>query len=1100
MSRNGVLRAALVCWAAMGALFAQSSLDQQIGGQVTDASGAAVANATVAVVSQDTGLTRTTRSNKTGNYFVANLPAGRYRVTGEAQGFKKQAVSGLQLNTGLSLEVNLKLQVGSRSDSIDVVADIAQVELGDGEVGYTVTGEQASEIQLNGRNFPELLALIPGVSTTYQSSFTLFGGYGVVNDAQSVNGTRGDTITWNLGGADNKDNGGGGNNFTNINPDAIGEFRVSTSNFSASSGTSSGAVVNLALRGGTKRFHGKLYEYFRNDALSAYAFNALTKPKLRWNNLGWNVGGPVLMPSVARRLREKMFFFVGEDFKILRTGSVNTWTVPTAQNKGGDFGTSRVNDPTTGKPFPNNLIPGSLIDRNAQTLVNFYPDPNSGKNTLIFNETQPVNTRQNIFNFDYNATTKNQINIHYVHDYYDSLQNLTNLIQYWREIPGLNSSIQWSHVFSSRLVNVALFSFTGNVIFQKRDRVPNPIFLKDFTRAGNGIDYPLIYNASSDIPQLAVGGYTTLSVTSLNFDNFNRIFDWKDDVSKIIRNHTLKTGILVMRSRKNQDTDPATNGQFNFQTSRSPTSGNALADAMMGNFYQYTEASSLRQGWFRFWQVEPYVQDDWKVRRRLTVNLGLRWSYMQPQYSQLNNTAMFLPQFFNRADAASVDPKTGSITRAPNPYNGIVLTGSGFPDAAKGRVEQYGDPAVEALFHNLPIGGAYSQWGNFGPRVGFAFDLTGKGTTVLRGGFGATYERIQGNFIFGSVNNPPFIKQVTVLNGNIENPVGAVASPDPVQTISNSHYLDMKAPRTLSYSLGLQRKLGRTMSVTATYVGTAASNLSYRQDINQLPRGTLTSHPGMNANALRPYAGFGAIYEFNTGANSIYNSLQAHFRKQWSGAGIVSAAFTWSKARTDANSYSYQPRDSYDLRGDWGRSSYNRDRILVVSYVYPLPFWQHGARRWYEKGFGGWQISGVTQIQTGLPMNITLANDVAGTSDGSQRPNLVGDVYSGPGVGGRQYLNPKAFTVPASGQWGNLGAYAIVGPSWNNWNAALNKSFPVNERCQWNVRFEAFNFPNHFSYWGVNSGSFNGPNTANFGLVTSATDPRTLQASLRVSF
>ena len=176
-----------------------------------------------------------------------------------------------------------------------------------------------------------------------------------------------------------------------------------------------------------------------------------------------------------------------------------------------------------------------------------------------------------------------------------------------------------------------------------------------------------------------------------------------------------------------------------------------------------------------------------------------------------------------------------------------------------------------------------------------------------------------------------------------------------------------------------------------------------------------------------PTPGFGNIYEFNTGANSIYNSLQSQFRKEFTGAGIVSAAFTWSKGRTDANSYSYQPRDSYDLRGDWGRSSYNRDRILAVSYVYPLPFWQHGSRRWYRKGFGGWQISGVTQIQTGLPMNITMANDVAGTSDGNQRPNLIGDVYSGPGVGGRQYLNPKAFAVPASGTWGNLGAYASWG-------------------------------------------------------------------------
>ena len=249
MNRLKLAFALLLC--AHG-LMAQSSLNQRISGQVTDSTGAALANATVSVSNQGTGLNRVTKSNETGNYVVADLPTGKYRVTAEAPGFRTQIVNGAQLNTDLSIEVNLRLQLGSRADSITVQADVAQVELGDGDVGYTVTGEQASELQLNGRNFPELLALIPGVSTTYQSSFGLFGGYGVTNDAQSVNGTRGDTITWNLGGADNKDNGGGGNNFTNINPDAIGEFRVSTSNFGASSGTSSGAVVNLRCAAGPR--------------------------------------------------------------------------------------------------------------------------------------------------------------------------------------------------------------------------------------------------------------------------------------------------------------------------------------------------------------------------------------------------------------------------------------------------------------------------------------------------------------------------------------------------------------------------------------------------------------------------------------------------------------------------------------------------------------------------------------------------------------------------------------------------------------------------------------------------------------------------------
>ena len=325
--------------------YAQSNLNQKISGQVTDASGASLPNATVAVTNQDTGLVRTTKTNAAGNYVVPELPTGKYRVTGEAPGFSKQVIDNNPLNTNVSIEVNLKMQVGTQQESVTIQADIAVVETTNGDLGFTVTGEQASELQLNGRNFPELLALLPGVSTTYTDGFSLFGGYGVNNSAQSINGGRTDTTTWNLDGADNKDNGGGGNNFVNINPDAIGEMRVLTSNFSAESGTSSGAVVNMAIRSGTKAFHGKLYEYWRNDIFQGRAFNSagLDKPKLRYNNFGGNIGGPILLPIKGfNRDRDKLFFFYSEDIKVLRQAGTYTWTVPTAAQKRGDFGTTTV--------------------------------------------------------------------------------------------------------------------------------------------------------------------------------------------------------------------------------------------------------------------------------------------------------------------------------------------------------------------------------------------------------------------------------------------------------------------------------------------------------------------------------------------------------------------------------------------------------------------------------------------------------------------------------------------------------------------------------------------------------------------------------------
>jgi hypothetical protein len=845
---------ALLGLTAEAGLFAQSNLNQSISGQVTDPTGAAVPRADVTVVEQSTGLTRRTVTNDSGNYVAPNLPTGKYSVTAEAAGFKKEVIGNNPLNTNVSIEVNLKLQVGGQTDSVTVQADVAVVESTNGDLGYTVTGEQAGELQLNGRNFPELLQLLPGVSTTYTDGFSLFSGYGVSDNLQSINGGRANTQTVNLDGVDNQDNGSGGNPFISINPNAIGEFRVLTSNYSAEFGTSSGGVMNIAIRSGTKDFHGMVYEYWRNDKLQAYTFNAATagKPKLRWNNFGGNIGGPVIIPKTGiNNDRQKLFFFFSEDLKYLRRGATTTWTVPTAAFKAGNFGTSTVRDPNTQVPYPNSILPASVIDPNMQKLINIYPTANSGTASYIFNETTPTNVHEEVLKLDYNHDEKNQLSFHWAHDMSSTEGNTTQLIEYMARVPAQSTSLQWNHIFSPTLINVAQFGYSGNVIDQQSDMMPNPTFINSYTRQGFGITLPTIYNATPDIPQVAVAGYTTLSATVLNYSNFERIFDWKDSLTKVIGNNTLKTGILIMRCRKNQDAPPAINGQFTFNTSRSPTSGQAMADALLGDFYQYQEYSADRQGWLRFWQVEPWVQDDWKVNRRLTVNLGLRWSYMQPQYSALNNTVQFLPQYFNPAQAAVINPSNGQVISAPNPYNGLVLDGPGFPLAAKGRVPQYSDPAVQALFHNLPLAGVRTEWGTFAPRLGFAYDLTGRQSTVLRGGFGVAYERINGNYILNSINNTPFNPVATILNGNAENPNQGATGPVSVQTISASHFLDMKVPRVLTWSLGIQQKLGTNSVLSVSYVGSSAANLSFIDGLNQPQLGYSNSLLSKTVSAVR---------------------------------------------------------------------------------------------------------------------------------------------------------------------------------------------------------------------------------------------------------
>jgi len=1079
-------------------VFAQTTT-QQISGLVKDATGAVVTSAKVSVRHVATDQIRTTQVNDSGYYVVTNIPIGEYEITAEAAGFKKATQRNVIVVVNSKPNVDIALEVGAVTESVTITADVAQIETSSGEVGRLITGQQATQLQLNGRNFAQLLGLIPGVSTTYASSFSLFGGYGSNMSAQSANGSRNDTFSWNIDGVDNKDNGGGGNNFVNINPDAIAEFKVLTTNYSAEYGQNAGAIINLALKSGTKEFHGAAYEYVRNDAFDARAFNAITKQKLRFNNFGWNLGGPVYIPGKLNKEKNKVFVFGGMEFKRLGQGAINTWVVPVLAIRGGDLSSLASSqwpkDPLTGQVFAGGVIPPSRVNKSMARLIQNYPRPNftgSGGN-LVFPTTTPNNSNEYIVKGDYIINSKHVLSIHYLRDFYTNLNNLTSIVTYTRHIPGTNTKAQWTYIISPTTVNTFQFSFSGNVILQG-EFAANPIFVTDYTRKGEGIDLPMIYGRNDAIPTVNISGYNGLGASNVNWNNFNRLFNWKDDFSRLIGNHNLKAGILALRSRKNQDNWPAVNGTLSFATGHSNSTGNAFADALIGNFYQYTEANTNREGWYRFTQIEPYVQDDWKVSSRFTLNMGFRFQYMQPQYAQLQNAVLFLPQYYDPKKAPAINPSNGLILPGNyDPYNGLVLGGSDFPQAGKIRIPQANNPAVKALFHGLPKETAYTYWGTWGPRLGFAYDLTGRQKTVLRGGFGVFYERIEGNFVFSGINNPPFISQSDLYDGNVQNPTGGTTNVSP-SGITCSHYLDMKVPRIMNWSLGIQHKLTSETTLDVAYVGSSSANLSRTININQLQAGTLQKNPGVNTNALRPYPGYANIQEYVTGSNANYNSMQVQVKRQVRGGGILNVAYTWSHAITDASSYSEQPMDSYYFKRDRGRLAWDRRHIFVFSYVYPLPFWRTGAE-WYKVAFGGWQLSGVTTLQTGMPLNLGINPDQAGIGQTSQRPNVVGD-YSQGGGQRLQWFNTTAFGLPAAGTLGNLGRNVISAPTMNNWDASLQKNFRIRERLRIQFRAEFYDAPNHLSWVGVGTTLGN----ANFGQITSATDPRSMQFGLRLEF
>lgn len=1070
---------------------------QQISGTIRDASDSAIPAAQISIVQAGTGLTRQAIAADNGYFVIANIPIGQYDVTVEATGFQRYVQTRLNVGVNDRVQIDVVMVVGSLSESITVAADAAMVESSSAEIGRLVSGEQATQLQLNGRNYTQLLSLLPGVSTNNRSNFDLASGFGAAVTNQSVNGGRTGTLSVYLDGSDNLATGGGGHSFVNINPDAIAEVKVLTSNYSAEYGQSSGAVMNMALKSGTSEFHGALYEFARNSAFDARAFNALRKQKLTFNNFGWNLGGPLFIPGKLNSQRDKLFFFAGMDIKRLRRGNPATWNVPLESQRSGNFSalpsTQWPTDVTTGTRFPGGVIPTSQLSPNGRRLVANYPIPNfpgPGGN-YAFEFSYPMNVNQYIGKVDYILSSNHQFSYHYIHDDYASLENLTNLATYRRTIPGTNQSGKWTWVLSPTMVNSFQASLPGHHIYQGGFE-PNPLFISDYSRQGQGITYPMLFGTDTSIPSMSISGYTGLGVTPRTWNNSNRIIMLKNDFSKVIGSHTLKAGVFFQRNRKNQDNQPAVNGSVSFAPGHALHSGNPLADALLGNFFSYTEANGGREGWFRFTQTELYFTDNWRVNRRLTVDAGVRVNYMPQQYSPLQNTVFFSPEFFNPALAPDVRTSDGQIIPGTgDSVNGLFVGGTRFPESLTSRFPGTDAPEFQRLLRGVPLGISPTFW-PIGPRLGIAYDVTGKQRTVIRTGYGLVFERVQGNFIFSQINNPPFIRQETIFTANIEDPSGGSQRPVPASLTSFDK--DVKIPATQNYSFSVQHKLSADTLIDVAYVGSSGWNLFRSVNLNQLRAGTIQANPGINTNALRPYRGYANITQYVTGSNFNYNSLQLQIRKQFKGGGLVNLAYTLGKSISDASSWSEGPMDSYNFKNERGLTSYDRRQILALSYVYPLPFWRE-QDRWYKVALGAWQLSGITMIQAGMPLNIGIQGDRAGTGVGNQRPNVVGDWRLQDRTPDR-WFDPAAFALPALGTFGNLGRNVLIGPGMNNWDISAQKFFRISERIKTEFRVEMFNAPNHTSHWSVATTV----GASNFGQVTNAMDPRTFQFALKVLF
>ncbi len=1087
----------------------------RISGTVTDSSGSPVPGCKVEAVNASTGITQTIQTDDSGLYVFASLIAGTYNVIIDRAGFRRTEQHGVVLDASSQRSIDFKLEVGVVSEAVSVSATAEQVQTSSGALGSVVNDRQVSQIALNGQNYTQLLRILPGVMATDTNPF----GIQLSTTTQRSNGVRTMSIEFMVDGVRNYDPGVAINQVLSPTVEAIAEVKVNTSSYSAENGGRSGTSVNVVGKTGTSTFHGSLFEFVRNDAFDARSFFANSVEPLRFNDFGGTLGGPVYIPKKWNTNREKAFFFVSPEWKHSHQGTTNVNLVPTLAERQGNFQNSTLAapvDPTTKAPYPNKIVPPSIWSVNGPKMLAVYPAPNfggPGGNYVVtgMNVFDPVSL---MVRADYYFSPKLQLA-------YRWSSSTNKVVQPFgggplgigpgsRDRPGYLESLSLSHTISPTTLNYFSFNVTKDHV-----GVGRGIIGDQQSEAVTGVDVPLIFpsNRSNIMPQLMVAGFASITTYDRN-QGKNGYFVWRDDFSKVMGHHTLKFGVQMSRGQHTQDTKAHDEGTTTFNTSALRTTGNVIADALLGNFYTFTQDEKDTYYYLRITESEFYAQDSWKVNRRLSVEMGLRYSLWPPYVNIQGNTATFAPNFYRAANAQMVSPTTGYII--PNtgvPYNGLSFFGSSFPSWAKGRLAQYGNTSLQGLFHGLPQGGSYTNFNNWAPRLGFAYDPFGNGKTAIRGGAGIFYDHIGSDYNMNLSAIPPFQNSANIFNGNIDNPGGGTSNASPPSV--SLWPLRIKDPSLLTWNLGVQQEFWRNVVVEVNYVGNVARHLQRNLNDNQLPVGTLIgANASINPNALRPYLGYASITAFDNGDNSNYNALQVAANRRIVSKGVsfgVSYSFSKTLDTSGGGSNGISvPQNSYNANADYALSDIARKNVLNFNYIYDLPFFAKSSNVLARNTLGGWELAGVTSFQSGAPASVTVPKDIAGIGVASSRASVNDNVNPNLSADQRtltRWFNASAFLLPAQmtpGQFGNTGRNILIGPGFQTWDLSLikNASFWA-EKVHFQFRAEAFNIFNHTNFSSIGTSatfSASGAPSGTFGAVTGSGPGRTLEFGLKFFF
>jgi hypothetical protein len=1092
--RNGI---ALLLLFISSAVFVRGQTSNgTILGAVSDSSAAAIANASVTVTNTATMLANHVVTGNDGNYNVPQLIPGPYRVTVEVPGFKQFVADNLILMVDQKLRVDAVLEPGAVATHIDVTAIAQLVETDSSSVGKVVENKQIIDIPLVNRNFLQLAWLSPGVMTDNTEA----GGGGGTSMSMQVGLTQGQIWTTPLSGGalwvggqrstsnqyliDGINNNDPGFQTPTINPsiDAIEEFKLMSKDYSADFG-GSGAQVNISTKSGTNVFHGTAYEFARNDAMDTRGFfdvctMGVCKQKLRYNQFGAAIGGPIK--------KDKWFFFGNYESIRDLTYTAGLGEFPTAAELSGNFaGDAPIYDPTTGAPFPNNVILPGRFDKKAQQLLaeGLFPATNAaggvGYNTAtLLAGSNPVD--MGVMRVDGRITAKDTLFAR------ASVQNsnitapgLAPLSGTYRTQDGRNVALGWTRVFSGNLVNELRLGYNRPVsilgqegagttndagIFTGTSQVPitwgaPALYLTNYTGAGGYMDGPLSYRTNS--------------------------YEISDAVTWTRNKHTLKAGISLRHFLYTEYNTYNFRGSLTFSgmytAGAENTTGNAAADLLLGLPFDAAVNSGVMGVNYHSMWYDPYVQDDWKVSRKLTVNMGLRYEYRTPMVEEGNNIST--ADLYGYPGGRAITPNQAAVT-------------------------QYNSPL---LAYTNQRGLIYPDHRGFAPRVGFAYRPFDNNRTVLRGGYGVFFDNFQFNEYSFSYMGPPWAKDVSV-TGTLAQPIDMdtlfpVASSPlvPGTGPSSPGLMGMLAlnphdrmPYIQEWNFDIQRELASGWLLDLGYQGSKGTKLPWRTVPSQ---GQIQP----NGSIVFPDYNFSYIMMEDFRSKSNYDALTARLEKRFSNGFYLIANYTYEKVmgmgsgEADIN----YPQNEWDLNSEYGPAEFSVTNRAIISGIYELPF-GHGKAIGgnltgaASKLASGWQLNGVYVIQSGMPYNLTCADNsgTVGVFDVT-RCNIVGNIHATDPVDPTRAFNRSAFAQPASG-FGNEGIGDLYGKGLNNADISIFKNTSMSERFNMQFRAEFFNAFNHTQVGPFPGTSYGGATTGEYTTLNHG--PRVIQLALKLIF